>query len=176
MGSKEPAEQPTFGIASCPSSSYYSPESNSTNFLTWSSQPSPYQALTPWISYGSPSYMYSTSSTFVPTTFYPSYQSLYRDSPYSNTASNTDAPTPTGRFNENLNPSPSPNYDTMSRVEMHVKLEDQEQEINNPQDTHLYAASTEVGEFRDQVWRHLDGLPYLADFGSFGQHPSLGRH
>lgn len=161
MKSKEPAEQPTFGIASCPSSSYYYPELNSTNFLSWSSQPSPYRALTPWISYGSPSYMYSTSRTLAPATFHPSNQSLCRDSPYSYTASNTDAPTLIGSSNSSLGPSPGPNYDTTSGVEMHVKVEDHKQEINGPQNTQLCAASMEVGVFRDQVWQDLSDLPCL---------------
>lgn len=156
MKSKERAEQPTFGIASCPSSSYYYPESsNSTSFVTWSSQNSPYRALTPWISYGSPSYMYSTSNMPAPTTFHPSYQSIYRDSPYSYATPNMDSPILTGSLNQDLNPPPRPNYDTTSRVEMHVEVEDQEQEIDNPQNTQLCAASTEVGKLKDQVWRGL---------------------
>ncbi|KAL2824759.1 hypothetical protein BDW59DRAFT_147030 [Aspergillus cavernicola] len=71
---------PTFGTTSFPSSSYHYPSSSSTGFVPWASRPSPYQAMTPWVSYSSPSYPLNTAP---PASSFPSYQASYKNLFYS---------------------------------------------------------------------------------------------
>ncbi|KAI9372030.1 hypothetical protein BJX61DRAFT_472021 [Aspergillus egyptiacus] len=123
---------PTFGMTSFPSSTYYYyyPSSRPAGYLNWASQPSPYQALTPWVSYSSPSYPYPTSSAVTSATpliagqrsycnsshsycqphtatllpSYPSGQKSYRNSPCSST-SNTAVPAATSPKDQPCLPS-----------------------------------------------------------------------
>ncbi|KAL3472441.1 hypothetical protein BJX99DRAFT_216018 [Aspergillus californicus] len=74
---RKDAAIPSFGMASFPSSSFYyqPPVSSSPGYLDWASQPSPYQTLTPWVTYSRPSHQYPTPimTALVPWYASPSY-------------------------------------------------------------------------------------------------------
>ncbi|KAL4917082.1 hypothetical protein BDW62DRAFT_89744 [Aspergillus aurantiobrunneus] len=145
MASRQ-AEQPGFSMTSYPSSSYCCPNSSSTGFLTWSSQPSPYQAMTPWISYSSPSNPYSTSNTLVSATPYSFCQTSYRDSHYSDSASSAIFPALSQAPNP-IHPSRQSSYDLSHnaepKIESPVKLEEQSWEVSNFCDTLTRMESTD---------------------------------
>lgn len=106
-------EQATFGLNSYPSSSIFNPIARSPGFDV--NQPSPYQAMVPWVSYSNPSYPYSASNMFAPPAICSTNQSYQEISPYAS----CDRPayrynTPTTRASTTLHSSKQPNDGNLS--------------------------------------------------------------
>ncbi|KAL4994108.1 hypothetical protein BDV10DRAFT_177431 [Aspergillus recurvatus] len=114
--------------------------------------------MAPWMSYSSPSYLYSTSATLVPATLYPPTMSSYRDP----LDLHTSATVPSATSRPFLR-TPNPTLNSNNRVgppkdHTHVKVEEKNQQ---EADSFLTTLSRPwpASQAREQSQRETDIFP-----------------